>query len=96
MRQLKREYPSSPYLFVSERGGPMTASNVRMMVRRAGNAAGIAHAHPHQLRHACGFKLANDGTDTRTLQAYLGHRNIQHTVRYSELSATRFNGLWKD
>jgi site-specific recombinase XerD len=53
-------------------------------------------AHPHMLRHACGFKLANDGTDTRSLQAYLGHKNIQHTVRYTELSPTRFKDFWKD
>jgi site-specific recombinase XerD len=47
-------------------------------------------------RHACGFQLANQGTDTRTLQAYLGHHNIQHTVRYTELSPTRFKNLWRD
>jgi site-specific recombinase XerD len=52
--------------------------------------------HPHMLRHACGFQLANQGTDTRTLHAYLGHRNIQHTVRYTELSPTRFKNLWRD
>jgi hypothetical protein len=53
-------------------------------------------AHPHMFRHTCGFQLANQGTDTRTLQAYLGHRNIQHTVRYTELSPTRFKNLWRD
>jgi type 1 fimbriae regulatory protein FimB/type 1 fimbriae regulatory protein FimE len=95
LRRLKREY-SGPYVFVTERRGPMTAGNVRMLVRRAGDAIGLANCHPHMLRHACGYKLANDGVDTRTLQAYLGHKNIQHTVRYSELSASRFNGLWKD
>ena len=52
-------------------------------------------AHPHMLRHACGFALANKGHDTRALQAYLGHRNIQRTVRYTELSANRFRGLWR-
>ena len=52
--------------------------------------------HPHMLRHACGFKLANDGVDTRTLQAYLGHKNIQHTVRYTELAPTRFKDFWRD
>jgi site-specific recombinase XerD len=52
-------------------------------------------AHPHMLRHAAGYKLANDGHDTRSLQAYLGHRNIQHTVRYTELAANRFDGFWK-
>jgi site-specific recombinase XerD len=52
--------------------------------------------HPHQLRHATGYALANKGTDTRTLQHYLGHRSIEHTVRYSELAADRFAGLWSD
>ena len=51
--------------------------------------------HPHMLRHAAGYKLANDGVDTRTLQAYLGHRNIQHTVRYTELSPKRFKDFWR-
>jgi site-specific recombinase XerD len=67
------------------------------MVARLGAAAAFDFpVHPHQLRHACGYALANKGTDTRTLQAYLGHRNIQHTVRYTELSPTRFRDLWKD
>ena len=52
--------------------------------------------HPHMLRHAYGFKLANDGVDTRSLQANLGHRNIQHIVRYTELSPTRFKDFWRD
>ena len=60
-------------------------------------AAGVAiKVHPHMLRHACGFKLANAGQDTRAIQAYLGHRNIQHTVRYTELSPARFKHFWKD
>ena len=52
-------------------------------------------AHPHMLRHACGFALANKGHDTRALQAYLGYRNIQHTVRYTELSPNRFQNFWR-
>ena len=69
----------------------------RKMVARLGVAAKLGFkAHPHMFRHACGFQLANQGTDTRTLQAYLGHRNIQHTVRYTELSPTRFKNLWRD
>jgi integrase len=55
-----------------------------------------ATVHPHMLRHACGYKLANDGQDTRALQHYLGHKNIQHTVRYTELSPKRFKNFWKD
>lgn len=97
LRQLRRDWPDSPYLFASERGGPMTASNVRKLVTRTGRAAGLAFpAHPHMLRHACGFKLANDGHDTRALQHYLGHKNITHTVRYTELAPDRFKTFWKD
>jgi site-specific recombinase XerD len=97
LRQLKRIWAASPYLFVSERGGPMTASNVRKLVTKAGKAAGLPFpVHPHMLRHACGFKLANDGHDTRALQHYLGHRNITHTVRYTEMAPERFKGFWKD
>jgi type 1 fimbriae regulatory protein FimB/type 1 fimbriae regulatory protein FimE len=67
------------------------------MVARAGRIAGIPfRVHPHMLRHACGYKLANDGQDPRAIQAYLGHRNINHTVRYTELSPERFRGFWKD
>ena len=98
LRRLHRETDGkSPFLFVSERGSPMTTSNFQKLVSRACEAAGLKiKAHPHMLRHACGFKLANDGVDTRSLQAYLGHRNIQHTVRYTELAPTRFKGFWRD
>jgi type 1 fimbriae regulatory protein FimB/type 1 fimbriae regulatory protein FimE len=97
LRQLRRDWPDTPYLFVSERGGPMTASNVRKLVARAGLAAKIAFpVHPHMLRHACGFKLANEGHDTRSLQQYLGHKNIAHTVQYTELAPDRFKGFWRD
>ncbi len=97
LRRLQREYPSSPYLFTTERKSPLTASTVRHIVKRAGKLAGIPFpVHPHMLRHACGYKLANDGHDTRAIQHYLGHKNITHTVRYTELSADRFNGFWTD
>jgi type 1 fimbriae regulatory protein FimB/type 1 fimbriae regulatory protein FimE len=98
LRRLKREQaPASPFVFTSERGSPFTRDGIAKLVGRAGADAGFDHAvHPHQLRHACGYKLANDGTDTRTIQAYLGHRSIQHTVRYTALAAGRFNGLWRD
>ena len=67
------------------------------MVARLGVAAGFDFpVHPHMLRHTCGFKLANDGVDTRSLQAYLGHSSIQHTVRYTELAPGRFKSFWKD
>ena len=89
--------PETPYLFVTERGGPLTASTVRKMVARAGRNASISFpVHPHMLRHACGYKLANDGHDTRSIQQYLGHKNITHTVRYTALAPGRFNDFWRD
>ena len=98
LRRLRREQePQSPFVFVSERHAPFTTGGFRKLVARLGVAAGFEFpVHPHMLRHACGFQLANRGTDTRTLQAYLGHKNIQHTVRYTELAPQRFRGLWED
>ncbi len=91
LRRLQRE-ASSPFVFVSERGSPFTVSGFRRMVERAASGLDIK-AHPHMLRHASGFKLANDGVDTRALQAYLGHKNIQHTVRYTELAPRGSRGF---
>jgi integrase len=97
LRRLQREQELSRYLFLSERGAPMSAVGFRRMITRLGKAAKMPFSvHPHMLRHACGFKLANDGHDTRALQHYLGHKNIQHTVRYTELSPARFRDFWKD
>lgn len=97
LRKLQRDYPGSAYVFVGERNGPLTDSSVRKIVARAGVAAKIGFpVHPHQLRHGCGYKLANDGVDTRAIQCYLGHRNITHTTRYTELSPERFKDFWQD
>ena len=97
LRRLRREYPVSPYVFNTERRGPLAASTVRRLIARAGREAGLPFpTHPHMLRHACGYKLANDGHDTRAIQHYLGHRNIIHTCRYTELAADRFNRFWQD
>jgi site-specific recombinase XerD len=97
LRRLKRESTAhSDFVFMTERGGPFTTVGFAFLVSRAGARAELPFkTHPHMLRHACGYKLANDGQDTRSLQAYLGHRNINHTVRYSELAANRFDGFWK-
>jgi site-specific recombinase XerD len=97
LRRLNREQePKSPFVFTSERGAPFTTAGFARLVERAGLAAELGFkAHPHMLRHACGFALANKGHDTRALQAYLGHRNIQHTVRYTELSPDRFKDFWR-
>jgi type 1 fimbriae regulatory protein FimE len=97
LRRLKAQDGASPYVFTTERGGPMTDSNVRKLVARAGEAAKLGFpVHPHMLRHACGFALANAGHDTRAIQQYLGHKNIQHTVRYTELAPNRFRDFWRD
>jgi integrase len=98
LRRLQREQePKSPFVFTSERGAPFTTAGFARMIERAGVAAKLSFKpHPHMLRHACGYALANRGHDTRALQAYLGHRNIQHTVRYTELSPTRFKDFWRE
>jgi len=97
LRKIKREYPETQFVFVSERKGPMTTSTFRKVVDRAGGIAEIGlPVHPHMLRHATGFKLANDGQDTRAIQHFLGHKNIQHTVTYTELAPHRFNGFFED
>ena len=98
LRQLQREQaPKSPFMFASERGSPFSTAGFAKLVARAGEAARLGFpAHPHMLRHACGFALANKGHDTRSLQAYLGHKNIQHTVRYTELAPDRFKNFWRN
>jgi type 1 fimbriae regulatory protein FimE len=97
LRKLRRESPTEAYVFVTERGGPMSTIGFHHLIQRLGKAAKMPFPlHPHMLRHACGYKLANDGHDTRALQHYLGHRNIQHTVRYTELSPDRFRDFWRD
>jgi len=97
LRRVRREYGISPYVFTTEQRGAMTDSSVRKIIARAGEEAQLGiPVHPHMLRHACGYKLANDGHDTRAIQHYLGHRNIQHTVRYTELASDRFIGFWRD
>jgi integrase len=97
LRRLKREADNTEYVFVSERGSPFTTAGFAKLVKRAGLEAEFKFGtHPHMLRHSCGYKLANDGHDTRSLQAYLGHKNIQHTVRYTEMSPTRFKDFWRN
>jgi type 1 fimbriae regulatory protein FimE len=97
LRRIEREHLISSYVFVSERGGPMSAAGFRKMLARTGELSNLGFpVHPHMLRHGCGYKLANDGQDTRAIQHYLGHKNIQHTVKYTELSADRFKEFWKD
>lgn len=97
LREVLRNTPETAYVFLSERGAPMTAATFHKLVARAGEAAKLdMPVHPHMLRHSTGFKLAHDGQDTRAIQHYLGHRNIQHTVLYTQLAPSRFNDFWKD
>jgi site-specific recombinase XerD len=98
LRRLEREQePKSAFVFTSEREAPFTTAGFARMVERAGREAKLGFkVHPHMLRHACGYALANKGHDTRALQAYLGHRNIQHTVRYTELASDRFKDFWRN
>ena len=89
--------PETDAFFISERRRPLSRKTAWLAIRTYGERAGLpVEAHPHMLRHACGYKLANDGQDTRALQHYLGHKNIQHTVRYTELSPERFKSFWED
>jgi integrase len=92
VRMLKRAQQQSDgnFVFRSERGGPLSPQVVQLIVARAGKVAGLPfRVHPHHLRHACGFALAEEGTDTRLIQDYLGHRSIANTVIYTETSARR-------
>jgi integrase len=97
LRKLQREAPISAFVFVNERGTPFSPDGFNWLVKRAGQKAGLPfQAHAHMLRHSAGYKLAGDGHDTRAIQDYLGHRNISNTVRYTELSPTRFKDFWRN
>lgn len=97
LRKLQRESQPSSYLFITERSSPMTAAGFRKMLTRVAECSSISFSvHPHMLRHACGYKLVNDGHDIRVIQQYLGHKNIQHTVGYTKLSANCFTDFWSD
>lgn len=87
----------SDWLFLSQKGGHLSRKQVYNLLRNYANQANIiVNVHPHMLRHACGYALANAGADTRLIQDYLGHINIRHTVIYTASNAERFNGLWQE
>lgn len=96
LRRLRAEQgPHTRFVFTSERGTPFTPDALNRQIKSIGARAKLGFpVHIHMLRHACGYKLANDGHDTRSIQDYLGHRSIQHTVRYTELSPVRFKGFF--
>jgi type 1 fimbriae regulatory protein FimE len=97
LRKLRRDYPETDFVFESERQRPLTSNTIHKMVARAGIEAGLElSVHPHMLRHGKGYQLASEGIDTRAIQAYMGHKNIQHTVLYTQLNPKRFKGFGKD
>jgi site-specific recombinase XerD len=90
-----RRPQATDYVFQSERSERMSRSAFWRIVSSAGDRAGLpVKAYAHQLRHACGYYLANKGCDLRLIQDYLGHKQIQNTVRYTALNPARFAGLW--
>ena len=96
LAERKRMAPDGDACFVSERRTPVNRRTAWVAIRRYGELAGLPlEAHPHMLRHACGYELANQGADTRLIQDYLGHRNIQHTVQYTASNPARFERLWR-
>jgi type 1 fimbriae regulatory protein FimB/type 1 fimbriae regulatory protein FimE len=96
LRDLRRQCPDSAFVFATERGGPFTPDAVNRLIKRIGERAGPPSVHAHMLRHGCGYAVANAGHDTRAIQDWLGHRSIQHTVRYTELSPSRFRDFWRN
>ncbi|HFV9915044.1 TPA: tyrosine-type recombinase/integrase [Salmonella enterica subsp. diarizonae serovar 61:l,v:z35] len=98
--KIRQEYlgrkDNCDWLFLSQEGRRMSRQRVFCLARRYGECAGLPFAlHPHMLRHACGYALADQGLDTRLIQDYLGHRNISHTVRYTAGNALRFRRAWR-
>ena len=94
-RYLAAREDKLPWLFISERDTQLTRQAVNYVIGEAAERAGLKNVHPHTLRHSCGYYLADKGTDLRTMQDYLGHRDPRHTVRYSRITGRRFEGLWK-
>jgi type 1 fimbriae regulatory protein FimB len=93
-RYLATRRDALPWLFLSERGQPLTRQSVNYLITAAAIRAGVAPVHPHMLRHSCGFALADRGHDLRLIQDYLGHRDPKHTVHYTRIAGSRFEGIW--
>jgi integrase len=93
-RYLATRLDRLPWLFVSERGQALTRQSVNYLIAAAARRAGLPPVHPHMLRHSCGFALANRGYDLRLIQDYLGHRDPRHTVHYTRIAGSRFEGIW--
>jgi type 1 fimbriae regulatory protein FimB len=94
-RYIATRTDNSPYLFVSERKGPLCRHALTYLLNAVAKRCGLEHLHPHMLRHSCGYALANKGHDLRLIQDWLGHRDIQSTVRYTKINTERYNELWR-
>jgi len=96
LKARERMNSATDAVFISQQREPLSRKTVWLAIRHYGERAGLSlPAHPHMLRHACGYALADQGADTRLIQDYLGHRNIQHTVRYTATNPARFERLWR-
>jgi integrase len=95
LKRLRSAQQPGAYVFQSRQGGPITTRTMRDIVAQAGEQANIGiTAHPHMLRHGAGFFLANSGKDTRSLQDYMGHKQIRHTILYTQIAPRRFRDFW--
>jgi site-specific recombinase XerD len=94
-RSLASRKDALPWLFLAERGQPLTRQSVNDLMAAAAARAGLPPVHPHRLRHSCGFALADKGHDLRLIQDYLGHRDPKHAVHYTRIAGRRFDGLWR-
>jgi len=96
LRQLQREQTPSAFVFTTERGSPFVPGSLNNLIKALGRSAGLPFPiHCHMLRHSCGYALAKAGHDTRSIQGYLGHASIEHTVRYTALSDAPFKDFWR-
>jgi site-specific recombinase XerD len=93
-RYLNIRTDNLPWLFISEREQPLTRQAVNYIIKCAAKRCQLVNVHPHTLRHSCGYYLANKGLDLRLIQDYLGHRDPKHTVHYTRIAGSRFDGIW--
>jgi type 1 fimbriae regulatory protein FimB/type 1 fimbriae regulatory protein FimE len=95
LRALRREHPHADFVFLSERKAPLSIDGAQKLIERLGESAGLPFPiHAHMLRHAAGYALAARGVDTRTLQAFMGHRSIANTVIYTSVADKRIRNIW--
>jgi type 1 fimbriae regulatory protein FimB/type 1 fimbriae regulatory protein FimE len=95
LRALRREHPHADFVFLSERKAPISVDGAQKLIERLGVTAKLPFPiHAHMLRHAAGYALAARGVETRTLQAFMGHRSIANTVIYTAVADKRIRNIW--